>query len=104
MIAADTSSLVAYFSGNDGTDVEKLAAAISSGELVLPAVVVTETLSDPASARLLDAEIPDLATLPSPTVIGSVRATLAVFSRRVASRRKSATPSSLNHASITTSR
>jgi predicted nucleic acid-binding protein len=64
MIAADTSALVAYFNGNGGADVEKLAAAISNGELVLPAIVVTETLSDPASARLLDAEIPDLTTLP----------------------------------------
>jgi predicted nucleic acid-binding protein len=64
MIATDTSSLVAYFNGDRGADVEKLAAAISRGELVLPAAVVTETLSDPASARLLDAEIRDVATLP----------------------------------------
>lgn len=63
MRAADTSSLVAYFSGQNGDDVEKIADAIASGNLVLPPVVVTEILSDPLASRTLEAEISLLATL-----------------------------------------
>lgn len=63
MIAADTSSLVAYFAGESGDDVDKLSAAIAAGELILPPVVVTEILSDPAAARLLEEEIRLLETL-----------------------------------------
>jgi predicted nucleic acid-binding protein len=63
MIAADTSSLVAYLSGRSGDDVDKVAAAMSAGELVLPPVVVTEILSDPAGAPILDVEIPLLEIL-----------------------------------------
>jgi predicted nucleic acid-binding protein len=64
MIAADTSSLVAYFSGESGDDIDRLDAALRSGDLVLPPVVVTEILSDPAAKNALDAEISQLATLP----------------------------------------
>ena len=53
MIAADTSSLVAYLQGATGEDVEKLDTACAAGELVLPPVVLTEILSDPASAKML---------------------------------------------------
>ena len=63
MIAADTSSLIAYFSGQDGGDVDKLATAMVAGELVLPPVVVTEILSDPLASPVLDQEIPRLGTL-----------------------------------------
>jgi predicted nucleic acid-binding protein len=63
MIAADTSSLVAYFKGEAGADVERLAAAIGAGDLVLPPVVVTEILSDPASAVLIDQHIQSLEQL-----------------------------------------
>ena len=47
MIAADTSSLVAYFNGEPGPDTDRIAAAFALTELVLPPVVVTEILSDP---------------------------------------------------------
>ncbi len=40
MIAADTSSLVAYYRGDKGVDVEKIASAMATGELVLPPVVL----------------------------------------------------------------
>ena len=63
MIAADTSSLVAYFSGASGTDVEGLAAALAGGQLVLPPAVVTEVLSDPATTSVFEAEISLLETL-----------------------------------------
>ena len=49
MIAADTSSLVAYFNGEAGPDVDKLQAPLNAADLVLPPVVVTEILSDPSS-------------------------------------------------------
>jgi predicted nucleic acid-binding protein len=63
MIAADTSSLVAYFSGESGADVERIAAAIGSAELVLPQVVITEILSDPRGAEQLESQVVRLATL-----------------------------------------
>jgi predicted nucleic acid-binding protein len=50
VIAADTSSLVAYLSGDTGADVRRVDEALVSGELRLPPVVVTELLSD-ATAR-----------------------------------------------------
>jgi len=63
MIATDTSSLVAYLQGTPGDDVEKLDAAFSAGELVLPRVVLTEILSDPRSAKVLRASLPEIQTL-----------------------------------------
>ncbi len=56
MIAADTSSLGAFLLGDSGGDVDQIAAAMSSGQLVLPPVVITELLSaseSEALARLL---------------------------------------------------
>jgi predicted nucleic acid-binding protein len=64
MIATDTSSLVAYLSGTGGSDVELLATALSGGNLILPPVVVTEILSDPAPRKLLQPHIEALELLP----------------------------------------
>jgi predicted nucleic acid-binding protein len=61
MIAVDTSSLVAYLEGSRGPDVEAVHAALEAQQLVLPPVVLTETLSDPAipaSVRALLTELP----------------------------------------------
>lgn len=59
MIAVDTSSLIAFFQGEQGDDVAQVAAAIGSGQLALPPVVLTEILSRPpsdqAAADLVDA-------------------------------------------------
>ena len=44
MIAANTSSLVAYFNGRSGVDAERLASALAGGDLVLPPIVLTEIL------------------------------------------------------------
>ena len=49
MIAADTSSLVAYFAGDKGSDVTLIEEALAQGALCLPPVVLTELLSDPSS-------------------------------------------------------
>lgn len=48
MIAADTSSLVAFLQGDSGEDVEVIQSALDHHQLVLPSVVLTELLSDPA--------------------------------------------------------
>lgn len=64
MIAADTSSLVAYLAGTGGADVAAVEAALVDRQLCLPPVVLTELLSaadlpTELAARLL--EIPLLA-------------------------------------------
>jgi predicted nucleic acid-binding protein len=63
MIAADTSSMVAYLTGASGQDVDKVAAALAAGNLVFPPVVVTELLSDPALQPTVANEILRVATL-----------------------------------------
>jgi predicted nucleic acid-binding protein len=47
LIAADTSSLVAYLSGETGRDVELIDTALNQHELVLPPPVVSELWSKP---------------------------------------------------------
>ena len=59
MIAADTSSLIAYLAGAPGADVEILDAALRDQQVCLPPVVTTELLSAPdlpkeVAARLLE--------------------------------------------------
>ena len=59
MIAADTSSLIAFFSGANGDDVGKIANALRTISLGLPPVVVTELLSDADSNTNLAPQIAD---------------------------------------------
>jgi predicted nucleic acid-binding protein len=63
VIAADTSTVIAYLAGASGKDVEALDLALSESQMCLPPVVLTELLSDPklpaAVARLLE-EVPVL--------------------------------------------
>jgi predicted nucleic acid-binding protein len=51
MIAADTSSLVAFLEGQDGDDTGVIQSALDHQQLALPPVVLTELLSDPALSR-----------------------------------------------------
>lgn len=63
MIAADTSSLVAFLEGASGADVEVIASALEHQQLVLPPVVLTELLSEPtlpADVRSLLTALPQL--------------------------------------------
>jgi predicted nucleic acid-binding protein len=53
LIAADTSSLVAFLSGEAGSDVEAIDRAMASKALALPPPVVTELLSKPDSAQIV---------------------------------------------------
>jgi len=47
MIAADSSSIIAFLSGDSGTDVDSLEKALTVQTLMVPPVVLTEVLSDP---------------------------------------------------------
>jgi predicted nucleic acid-binding protein len=52
VIAIDTSSWIAYFSGSaGGDDVELVASALADHQACLPPVVLTELLSDPRLQR-----------------------------------------------------
>ena len=46
MIAVDTSSMIAFFQGEEGEDVKILRENIEVGNIVLPPLVLTELLSD----------------------------------------------------------
>lgn len=48
MVAADTSSMVAFLEGDRGADVERVRVALLADQLVLPPPVFTELLSDPS--------------------------------------------------------
>jgi predicted nucleic acid-binding protein len=55
VIAVDTSSLIAYLSGNRAADTEALELALAERQVCLPPVVLTELLSDPTlSAELAE--------------------------------------------------
>ena len=47
MIAADSSTLIAFIQNDRGEDVERLDAALLAGEIVISPVALTELLSDP---------------------------------------------------------
>jgi hypothetical protein len=51
VIAADTSSMVAFLEGDEGEDVDLIQAALDHQQLALPPVVLTELLSDPSISR-----------------------------------------------------
>lgn len=56
MIAADTSSIIAYFGGSAGADVDKVGEALAAESLILPPPVVSELYAgfhnDPAFERV----------------------------------------------------
>ena len=51
MIAADTSSMIAFLEGQPGDDADLIQSALDHHQLALPPVVLTELLSDPAIPR-----------------------------------------------------
>jgi predicted nucleic acid-binding protein len=51
MIAADTSSIVAFLQGDPGSDTDVVQSALDHQQLVLPPVVLTELLSEPTLPR-----------------------------------------------------
>ncbi len=65
MIAIDTSSLIAYFRGEEGIDVEAVDEAFKLKQAVLPPVVLTEILSHPGLNREVAKLIRELPILES---------------------------------------
>ena len=63
MIAVDTSSVIAYFAGDDGSDVVVLEYALSDQTVVLPPVVLAELLSAPNLDQEVALALTDLPTL-----------------------------------------
>src|SRR6185436_18006859 len=51
VIAADTSSMIAFLQGDPGDDTDVIQSALDHQQLALPPVVLTELLSDPAITR-----------------------------------------------------
>jgi predicted nucleic acid-binding protein len=47
VIAADTSTWIAYLQGSSGSDVDLLDRALADRQVLMPPVVLTEILSDP---------------------------------------------------------
>jgi len=67
MIAADTSTWVAYLEGGQGEDVELLEKALKDGQVLMAPAVLTELLSDPGvSAEVAKtlSEVPLIETEP----------------------------------------
>ena len=53
MIACDTSSLIAYWGDESGDDVAAVEECLQQNAMVLPPVVLSEILSDPALPKAL---------------------------------------------------
>ena len=67
MLAADTSSLVAFFQGASGEDVDRVDEALAQSQLHLPAPVLSELLSNPRLDAAVVAELVELPLLePTP--------------------------------------
>ena len=67
MIAVDSSTLIAYLSGDVGADLEALDTGLLAGEAALPPVVLTEMLCEPTLSdahRNLLLNLPRLELLP----------------------------------------
>jgi len=63
MIAADTSTWIAYLQGNEGTDTRLLDRAIADSQVVMPPAVLTEMLSDPKLSSEVTSSLLDLPML-----------------------------------------
>ncbi len=64
MIAADSSSLSAYFKGESGPDVEQVAGALLAGTIAISPVILTEMLSSPSASRAMMETVIDFPLLP----------------------------------------
>lgn len=64
MVAADTSSLLCFLAGHQGSDVDALRDALRGQILLVPPVVVTELLSDPGISKTVGGLISNLPLLP----------------------------------------
>ena len=60
MIAADTSTWIAFFQGESGDDVQMLAKVLGDRQVVMAPPVLTELLSDPALSASVARTLSDL--------------------------------------------
>lgn len=87
MIAADTSTWIAFLQGESGPDVELLDRALFDRQLLMPPVVITEVLSDPG----LDAEVAQtLSELPALEVTAGFWQRAGALRASVLSKRRKA--------------
>lgn len=63
MIAIDTSTWIAFLSGEPGLDVDAADDALLHGSAALPPVVLTELLSDPEASKTLSQLLPSVPLL-----------------------------------------
>jgi len=63
MIAADTSTWIAFFEGNAGEDVELLEKALGDRQVLMVPAVLTELLSDPNMATRVAENLRELPML-----------------------------------------
>ncbi|HSZ75079.1 MAG TPA: PIN domain-containing protein [Rhizomicrobium sp.] len=64
MIAADTSSLSAFFAGEEDTDARLIQIALTARDIALPPVVVSEMLSDPFAQKEMLQTVTEFPLLP----------------------------------------
>ncbi|HEY5237080.1 MAG TPA: PIN domain-containing protein [Rhizomicrobium sp.] len=64
MIAADTSSLSAFFAGEENTDTRFIQIALTARDIALPPVVVAEMLSDPSAQKEMLQTVAEFPLLP----------------------------------------
>jgi predicted nucleic acid-binding protein len=88
MVAVDSSTLIEYLRGGTGKDVELFDAALATGTVVMPPVVLTEVLSEPrlpAQHRAMVLSFPIMEILPDFwSRAASARA--AILSRKLRAR------------------
>lgn len=63
MIAADTSTWIAYLRGDEGDDTLQLLQALGEAQVVMPPVVISELLSSPKATETFVTAILDLPRL-----------------------------------------
>ncbi|HEX5037001.1 MAG TPA: PIN domain-containing protein [bacterium] len=64
MIAVDSSSFIAFLSGDEGDDVDAVAIALAQKQAVLPPVALSELLSDPKLPQAVATLLKQLPLLP----------------------------------------
>lgn len=64
MIAADTSTIVAFLQGENAADTRLLKQAIDDEILILPPVVIAELFSSPKLSKDAKATLPEIPTIP----------------------------------------
>jgi predicted nucleic acid-binding protein len=87
MIAADTSTWIAYLEGRDGEDVVLLDGALRDRQVLMPPVVLAEVLSDP---RLPSSVSESLLQLPLIEIADGYWQRAGMLRARVLARRRKA--------------